>query len=186
MKVTANGTTTSPVIRGVWVSERLLGEEIPPPPTSVPAIEPDIRGAKTIREMLAKHTSDTSCASCHRKIDPPGFALENFDPSGRWRDSYLTVSKGRKSGGLPIDTSHQMPGGEQFQNLKDFQRLVAKDKQLLAENVVRQLITYGTGAPCGFVDRDTVRVIAQRTKDSDYGFKSLLLAVVESEIMQSK
>lgn len=82
LKITANGTTTSPVIRGVWVSERLLGVDIPPPPQNVPAIEPGIRGAKSIREMLAKHKSDASCASCHVKIDPPGFALENYDPGG--------------------------------------------------------------------------------------------------------
>ena len=85
LKVTANGSNTSPVVRGVWVSERLLGEPIPPPPDNVPAIEPDIRGATTIREMLAKHRSQESCAVCHVKIDPPGFALENYDPAGQWR-----------------------------------------------------------------------------------------------------
>ena len=97
MKVTANGTTTSPVLRGVWLCERLLGIDVPPPPAGVPAIEPDIRGATTIREMLEKHKSDASCASCHVKIDPPGFALENFDPSGRWRDRYPSMVKGKKS-----------------------------------------------------------------------------------------
>ena len=88
LKVTANGTTTSPVIRGVWISERLLGIEVPPPPQNVAAVEPDIRGATTIREQLALHKSDANCASCHVKVDPPGFALENFDPAGRWRDRY--------------------------------------------------------------------------------------------------
>jgi hypothetical protein len=75
---TANGTNTSPVLRGIWVSERILGVPIPPPPESVPAVEPDIRGAKTIREQLQKHLSDDACAVCHRKIDPPGYALENL------------------------------------------------------------------------------------------------------------
>ena len=79
LKITANGTNTSPVLRGVWISERLLGIPIPPPPENVPAIEPDIRGATTIREQLELHRSDEACASCHRKIDPSGFALENFD-----------------------------------------------------------------------------------------------------------
>src|SRR5690606_31983564 len=112
LKVTANGTTTSPVIRGVWVSERLLGQEIPPPPAGVAAIEPDIRGAKTIREMLEKHTSNPACASCHVNIDPPGFALENFDPAGRWRDSYIKYEGRKRVRGAPIDASHRLSTGE--------------------------------------------------------------------------
>ena len=82
LKVTANGTTTSPVLRGHWITERILGLETPPPPPSVPAVEPDIRGAVTIRQQLDKHRADASCASCHRKMDPPGFALESFDVMG--------------------------------------------------------------------------------------------------------
>ena len=111
LKVTANGTTTSPVIRGLWVSERLLGVHVPPPPENVPAIEPDIRGAKSIREMLAKHRADDSCASCHVKIDPPGFALENFNPAGQWRDTYYAGKKNRKYKPKPIDASYDMPDG---------------------------------------------------------------------------
>src|SRR6185369_10202178 len=87
LKVTANGTTTSPVIRGAWVIENLLGIHVPPPPP-VPAVEPDLTGATTLRQQLDKHRNDASCASCHRKIDPAGFALENFDAIGGWRDSY--------------------------------------------------------------------------------------------------
>ena len=85
LKVTANGTTTSPVIRGAWIMERILGQPLPPPPASVAAIDPDIRGATTIRQQLAKHSNQESCASCHRKMDPPGFALESFDVMGGWR-----------------------------------------------------------------------------------------------------
>jgi hypothetical protein len=92
LKVTANGTTTSPVVRGAWINERLLGVEIPTPPDNVPAIEPDIRGAKSIRDQLEKHSSDPGCASCHIKIDPPGFALENFDVIGGWRTTYRTAN----------------------------------------------------------------------------------------------
>ncbi|MEM9587561.1 MAG: DUF1588 domain-containing protein [Planctomycetota bacterium] len=88
LKVTANGTTTSPVTRGAWVMERILGKKPPPPPASVPAIEPDTRGASTIRQQLAAHRDVESCAVCHQKIDPPGFALENFDVLGGWRDRY--------------------------------------------------------------------------------------------------
>jgi hypothetical protein len=88
LKVTANGTTTSPVLRGKWITDRILGLEIPPPPASVVAVEPDIRGAVTIRQQLEKHRTEKACAVCHTKMDPPGFALESFDIMGGWRDRY--------------------------------------------------------------------------------------------------
>ncbi len=94
LKVTANGTTTSPVLRGAWIMERVLGEPPPPPPPSVPAIEPDTRGANTIRELLDKHRSVESCAGCHTKIDPAGFALESFDVMGGWRENYRAIGNG--------------------------------------------------------------------------------------------
>src|SRR5207248_2731208 len=87
LKVTANGTTTSPVVRGAWAIENMLGIHVPPPPP-VPAVEPDLTGATTLRQQLERHRNDVSCASCHSKIDPPGFALESFDAIGGWRDSY--------------------------------------------------------------------------------------------------
>lgn len=186
LKVTANGTNTSPVLRGVWVSERLLGVDIPPPPENVPAIEPDIRGAKSIREMLALHKESDNCASCHRKIDPPGFALENFDPSGRWRDRYRTVSKGRRGKGMEIDASFELPDGRPFDNLQQFQKLITADRRSLARNVVRKLVAYGTGASCEFADRPLVEQIVDSCEDSNYGLRSLLTAVVQSELFRKK
>src|SRR5207249_2590744 len=94
LKVTANGTSTSPVLRGAWVLDRILGTPPPKPTVDVEAVEPDIRGATTIREQLGKHRAKAECASCHAKIDPPGFALENFDVIGGWRDHYRSVGKG--------------------------------------------------------------------------------------------
>lgn len=88
LKVTANGTTTSPIVRGVWVLENILGEHVLPPPDNVPAVEPDIRGAVSIRDQLDKHRSIEACMVCHRKIDPPGFGLENYDVVGGWREHY--------------------------------------------------------------------------------------------------
>lgn len=186
LKVTANGTTTSPVLRGVWVSERLLGVDIPPPPVSVPAIEPDIRGATTIREMLAKHKSDVSCASCHVNIDPPGFALENFDPSGRWRKTYRTQTKKRKEPVPPIDPSGELPDGSKFATLQEFKTLVLRDKAGLASNFVRKLLAYGTGAACEFADRPAVAEIVAASEKSDYGMRSLVESVVMSETFQTK
>ncbi|WP_206028649.1 DUF1592 domain-containing protein [Thalassoroseus pseudoceratinae] len=186
MKITANGTNTSPVIRGVWVSERLLGREIPPPPASVPAIEPDIRGAKTIREMLEKHKSDPSCAGCHVHIDPPGFALENFDPSGRWRDRY-TVLKGRKrSKGPKIDPGYVRPDGQKFESLAEYQKLLLEDPEQIAANVAGQLLTYGTGAPVEFADRPAIKQAVEETASDDYGFRSLVKAVATSPSFLSK
>ena len=186
LKVTANGTNTSPVIRGIWVSERLLGIDIPAPPTNVPAIEPDIRGAKTIREMLAKHRSDSSCASCHVKIDPPGFALENYDPTGRWRDRYLVANGRRITRGPAIDASYDLPDGRHFENVDEFQSLVAATPEALAANVASKLITYGTGAPVTFADRKDVEHIVAETRESNFGFRSLVTSVATSRVFLTK
>ncbi|MDG2390027.1 MAG: DUF1592 domain-containing protein [Planctomycetaceae bacterium] len=186
MKVTANGTNTSPVIRGVWISERLLGQEIPPPPANVPAIEPDIRGAKTIREMLEKHKSNDSCASCHVKIDPPGFALENFDPAGRWRDRYIAYQGRKRVKGPEIDPSEVLPGGGEFHSLREFQKLIIANPEKLAGNLAENLLTYGTGAPVTFADRDDVEQIALQTQQDNFGFRSILKAVVTSDTFLTK
>ncbi len=186
LKVTANGTNTSPVIRGIWVSERLLGIDIPAPPTNVPAIEPDIRGAKTIREMLAKHRSDQSCAACHVKIDPPGFALENYDPAGRWRDRYIVVNGRRIVRGATIDASYDMPDGRHFEDVDEFQQLVAAQPEALAANVASKLITYGTGAPVTFADRKDVDQIVASAAEKNFGFRSLVTEVATSRVFTSK
>lgn len=186
LKVTANGTTTSPVIRGLWVSERLLGIHVPPPPENVPAIEPDIRGAKSIREMLAKHRADASCASCHVKIDPPGFALENFNPAGQWRDTYYAGRKNRKFKPQAIDASYDMPDGRHFEDFEAFQKLALAKPEVLASNVAEKLITYGTGTPVTFADRTAVDQIVQKCAESNYGFKSLITAVGSHRVFMTK
>ncbi len=181
LKVTANGTNTSPVLRGVWINERILGQPIPPPPGNVPAIEPDVRGAKTIRDMLSKHRSDTACASCHQMIDPPGFALENFDPAGRWRENYI---QNRKR--VPIDASYVLADGRKFDNFEQFRQLIASDPEPIARNFAEQLLVYGTGAAITFADRPIVEQIVQETQANKYGLRSLIDAVVCSSIFLSK
>lgn len=183
MKVTANGTTTSPIIRGVWVSERLLGQEIPPPPENIPAIEPDVRGAKTIREMLAKHKENGDCAACHKKIDPPGFALENFDPSGRWRTNYANRNKKKR---LRVDSSFEMADGKPFRNISEFKKLVLQDKEQLARNVVDKLMTYGTGETVQFADRKVIDDCVRKSAEKDFGFKTILKSVVTSKTFLNK
>lgn len=186
LKVTANGTNTSPVVRGVWVSERLLGEKIPPPPSNVPAIEPDIRGAKTIREMLAKHRADDSCASCHVKIDPPGFALENYDPAGRWRERYIQLIDGRREQGVAIDASYELPGGNKFTDIDEFRALLLKRPEKVAASVADKLLVFGTGAPISFADRQAIEKIVQGADKDNYGFRSLVKAVATSPVFLSK
>jgi hypothetical protein len=104
LTVSANGVETSPVTRGVWVTENILGIPPPPPPDVVPAIDPDVSGATTIRDRLAKHRADAACAECHRKIDPLGFSLEAFDPVGRWRKTYPKPKKRQRR---PQDRHHR-------------------------------------------------------------------------------
>ena len=180
LKVTANGTTTSPVMRGVWIMERILGYRTAPPP-AVPAIEPDIRGAVTIRQQLDKHRADATCASCHRKIDPPGFALESFDVMGGWRDRYRAFADGVKpepgiglSGqpfafryGLPVDSAGDAARRRSFKDIREFKRLLLDhEEQTVARNLVGQLATYATGAPIGFSDRKQVEEILDKSRDS--------------------
>ncbi len=184
LKVTANGTTTSPVIRGVWISERILGEHIAPPPQNVPAIEPDIRGATTIREQLSKHTANAQCAVCHVKIDPPGFALENYDPSGKWRDIYKLT--GGKKSKLKVDPSNRMPSGEAFDSIDQFKQIVLKDPDKLARGLAEKLVTYGTGATVQFADRQAIDQIAQQASANDYGFRSIIESVATNILFVSK
>jgi hypothetical protein len=202
LKVTANGTTTSPVLRGKWIMERVLGYTLPPPPASVPAIEPDIRGAVTIRQQLDKHRADEACAMCHRKIDPPGFALENFDVMGAWRDRYRTSSPaelydtmGRfgKNGaplafrlGLQVDSGGELADGRSFQDVRDLKGLLLKDEPQIARNLARQLLIYATGAAERFSDRPALEQIVQGTRANQYGVRSLVHGIVQSELFLYK
>jgi hypothetical protein len=199
LKVTANGTTTSPVLRGAWITERILGQPVPPPPPSVPAIEPDIRGATTIREQLAKHRSQPVCASCHAKIDPPGFALESFDIFGGWREKYRALGQGERTPGFgkngqpfifhaaqPVDPSGQLADGRRFNDVRDLKRLLAQDERQIARNLVRQLVTYSTGAPVQFGDRPKVEAILDRAQPGNYGVKSLIQGIIASDLFRNK
>ena len=199
LKVTANGTTTSPVLRGAWIMERILGQKPPPPPPSVPALEPDIRGAVTIRQQLDKHRSLETCSACHAKIDPAGFALENFDVMGGWRERYRSEAEGElaqgiaKSGqkfafrhALPVDASGVLPDGRQFQDIRELKQLLLVDERQLARNLARQLAVYATGAPIHFADREQIEKILDRVNSTDYGVRSLIVELVQSDLFLNK
>jgi hypothetical protein len=199
LKVTANGTTTSPVLRGKWIMERILGFDIPQPP-AVPAVEPDIRGAATIRQQLEKHRADQSCAVCHNIIDPPGFALESFDVMGAWRDRYRgadedkTPEKGLgKNGhafvfhyGLPVDSAGQLPDGKSFNNIRDFKHLLLSQEETVARNLTKQLLTYSTGAPLRFSDRADLDKIINATRECNFGVRALVHQIVQSNLFRNK
>ncbi len=186
LKVTANGNNTSPVVRGVWIGERILGDEIRPPPGGVPAIEPDIRGTTTIREQLERHRADASCASCHRTIDPPGFALENFDPAGRWRQQYLAIERGKRKPGATIDPASVLPDGRSFTSFDEFRSLVAGEPKRLARNLAGHLLVYGTGGRLSFADREAVAAIAEGAAKQSYGVRSILHGVITSPVFMTK
>ena len=199
LKVTANGTTTSPVLRGVWIMERILGFQTAPPP-AVPAVEPDIRGAVTIRQQLDKHRSLASCAACHAKIDPPGFALESFDVMGGWRDRYRAMATNvapvpgfGKNGwpfafylAMPVDASGALADGQAFSDVRDFKKLLLKDEAQLAGNLVRQFSVYATGAPVRFSDRQKIEQIVNDASAGNYGVRDLVHRVIQSELFLTK
>lgn len=197
LKVTADGTRTSPVVRGAWICSRILGIEPPAPPKNVPKIEPDIRGATTIREQLARHRSDASCASCHRLIDPPGFALETYDVIGGWRDFYRTSAKPGHNAwlanygrwiprGPDVEQGDRMPDGRTFTDIDDYKRMVLEDPEAIVRNIVGKLVTFSTGAPVQFADRTEIDTIVAGVGQQDYGLRSLVHAIVQSRMFQEK
>jgi hypothetical protein len=199
LKVTANGTNTSPVKRGVWVAERLLGTPIPPPPPNIKPVEPDVRGAVTLREQLALHRGTGACASCHAKFDPYGFALESFDVTGRFRAKYREVDpevvklpthqrKGRATwrDGLPVDPSGQTLDGQAFADIAELRKQLASNPEQLARGVTRHLVTYATGAPATAIDQPAIDRIARSTAADGYGLRSLVHAVVQSDLFGCK
>jgi len=195
LKVTANGTTTSPVVRGAWVMERLLGQPPPPPPPSVPAVEPDIRGAKSVREILALHTQSKSCAACHARFDPVGFALENFDILGGWRPRYRGLEEGERVTGIdraghdftytlaaPVDASGRLLDGRAFRDVHELKRILAANPRQLARNLLHQFTVYATGTPVRFSDRPEIEAMLNACAPGGYRVGDLVQALVQSKV----
>ena len=197
LKVTANGTSTSPVLRGAWITDRILGEPPPPPPPGIPAVEPDIRGAKTIRDLLALHTKSSTCASCHAKFDPVGLALENFDVMGRWRTHYRGTAEGERVSGIDhtghdfvytiagaVDPSGTLADGRAFRDVRDLQAILAANPRQLARNFLRQLTVYATGTPVRFSDREEIEKMLDGCAPNDYRARDLIHSLIQSRIFQ--
>lgn len=200
LKITANGTTTSPVPRGAFVMDRLLGRPPELPPASVPAVEPDVRGATTIRELLDKHRSNDACAGCHAKFDPPGFALECFDVIGGFRSRYRSLEQGDPAPrgtidpfigiafrlGPPVDTSGELSDGRSFSNIRDMQSILASDRRALLTNLARQWLIYATGREVAFCDRAGIDAIVDSTDRQGGGIRSLLHGVIQSREFRTR
>lgn len=198
LKVSANGTNTSPVVRGVWVMERMLGETAPPPPSGVPGVEPDIRGASTLRELLAKHRNLDACRSCHTLIDPPGFAMESFNPIGGWRENYRSLGDGeridleidgrkvRYRRGPVVDASGELPDGTKFSGFREFRELLARDQDVLAKSFATKLLIFATGREMGFSDRSEIDRIVDASRAKGHGIRDLIELVVLSKAFRSK
>jgi mono/diheme cytochrome c family protein len=201
LKVTANGTTTSPVLRGKWLLEKIIGKPPSPPPPDIPALEPDIRGATTIRQQLEKHRQLPACASCHLQIDPPGFALENYDVIGGWRDWYrgsqdghggkeqvelVNYSGTRVWRGEDVKPESVMRDGRAFKDIDQYRAILLEDPEQLARSVTTKLLVYATGTDSQFADREVVDSIIDRTRGDGFGLRAILHGVIQSRCFLNK
>jgi hypothetical protein len=173
LTITANGIETSPVVRGVYLLENILGTPPPPPPDDVPAIDPDVRGAKSIRELLSKHRESANCAGCHQKIDPLGFALESFDPVGGFRSRYDKKKD--------IDTSGELPTGEKFADVSGLKKILVSRQDRFAHMLTDRLLTYACGRRITALDEPIVQKIVTELPKHKHGLRSLIEAVVTSD-----
>jgi hypothetical protein len=178
LTVTANGIDTSPVVRGVWLLENILGTPPSPPPPDVPPLDPDVRGAKTIREQLEKHRSTPSCYDCHRKIDPLGFALEHFDAIGNWRNTY--------EGKAAIDSAGELPSGQKFDDVQGFKKILVERREQFVTALTAKMLSYATGRQAGPADRPRIDKIVKQLSDRGDGLRDLIELVATSDAFGSK
>jgi len=178
LTATANGIDTSPVVRGIWVLENILGTPPSPPPPDVEPLDPDVRGAKTIRDQLKKHREIPTCYECHRKIDPLGFALENFNPIGRWRDNYGRNNK--------VDASGDLPNGNSFKDVTGLKRILLEHQGQFARALTEKLLAYATGRELSVIDRPHVDAILESSANRGSGLRDLVKLVADSDPFRAK
>ena len=176
LTVTANGIDTSPVVRGVWLLENILGTPPSPPPPDVPPLDPDVRGAKTIRDQLQKHRTSSSCADCHRKIDPLGFPLENFDAIGNWRDSY--------NGQAKIDSAGELPNGRKFADIQGLKAVLVDQQKQFVAALTTKLVSYATGRQVHATDRLHIAHVVNQLNERGNGLRDLVELVATSDMFR--
>ncbi len=179
MTATANGVDTSPVIRGTWLLENVLGTPPSPPPADVEPLPTDTREATTVRELLALHRKIESCNSCHRKIDPMGFAFENFDVVGRWRDKY----QGARD---VIDTSATLTNGQTIADIIEFKQMLKDRQPQIIRCLTEKMLTYATGRKLEPIDRGEINKIISELDKNGNRLRDLVHLIVQSKIFQCK
>ncbi len=177
LTLTANGVETSPIIRGHWILNELLGTPPPPPPKEVPAIAPDINGALTVRQQLEKHRTDANCAACHRQMDPLGFALESFDPIGGLRTRYS------KTQAVSTDGTYK---GKDFANVTDLKKILASDLRPFARHLTILMTEYAKGRKLVPADYPAIEAVLDRTAANDFRLQDMLLQVITGELMRNR
>lgn len=174
LTLTANGTDTNPILRGVWFLEAILGQTPKLPDQDVPELEPDIRGSQTVREQFKKHRESPQCASCHNKIDPPGYVLESFDPIGRWRNIYPQTKH-------PVESFGHLYGKE-FKDIVEFKKILLTKKDVLTRTIVEKMMIYALGRDLTGYDSEAIYHIIQNVKAKGYGLKDILLEITASPL----
>jgi hypothetical protein len=178
LTVTSYATRTSPVIRGKWVLENILGTPPPPPPANVPALKDNtVSSLLSVRERLAEHRANIACAGCHKLMDPTGFALENYDAVGRWR----TFEEGR-----PIDATGGLPDGSAFEGVTGLERALLKRPEVFVGTLTEKLLTFALGRGVESSDAPAVRKIVRDARTTDYRFSSLIIGIATSTPFQMR
>ncbi|MCU1326222.1 MAG: hypothetical protein JWN34_1592 [Bryobacterales bacterium] len=179
LAVTSYPSRTSPTIRGKWLLENILSAPVPPPPPNIPALEAsgDVTKPQTVREMLENHRKNPACASCHARMDPLGFSLENFDAIGQWR----TTQAGR-----PIDTSGVLLDGTKVGGPAELQHALVAQKQQFVRAVTGKLLTYALGRGTEYYDAPAIRGIVRSAAPDDYRWSSVILGIVKSAPFQMR
>ena len=178
LMVTSYATRTSPVIRGKWILENILGTPPPPPPANVPTLKDNtVSSSLSVRQRLAEHRANVACAGCHKLMDPPGFALENFDAVGRWR----TSEEGR-----PVDSTGGLPDGSRFEGVTGLERALLRHPELFVGTLTEKLLTFALGRGVGPSDAPAVRKIVRDARANDYRFSSLIVGIATSTPFQMR
>ena len=178
LTVSSYSTRTSVVLRGKWVLENLLNAPVPPPPPNVPLLdEAKVGTASSLRESMEQHRANPICASCHSRMDPIGFSLENFDAIGQWRT---------QDGTFPIDASGQLTNGQKFSGPAELTDVLAKQPQAFAGAITEKMLTYALGRGLEPYDRPTVKAIIAHLQQNNYRFSSLVLGIVDSLPFQER
>jgi len=178
LTVTSNPTRTSPVKRGKWILDNVLGTPPPEAPADVPTLESQKKLTGSLREQMKQHRENAACASCHARMDPIGFALENYDAIGRWRT---------KDAGFAIDASGEMPGGRKFDGAAGLKRLLLEEKKdEFIHNLISKTMTYALGRGVEYYDECAIQAVKIEMEQSDYRFSSMIRAIVHSEPFQKR